>query len=73
MPGEILIGGEGWRPEELAALVVAARRLVRNVRPQTVGGREIAVPRLPDAWHLLECLDAPYVRRESSDPALAAD
>ena len=73
MAGEILIGGEGWRVEELAALVAAARTLARNVRPERVGDREIAVPRLPDVWTLLEALDAPYLRREPADPALAAD
>ena len=73
MPGEIEIAGEGWRPEELAALVAAARTLARNVRPVEVNGREIAAPRLPDVWTLLEALDAPYLRREPLDPALAAD
>ena len=71
--GEIEIAGEGWRPEELAALVDAARSLARNVRPVTVDGREIAAPTLPDVWRLLECLDAPYDRREPLDPAMAAD
>ena len=73
MPKEILIGGEAWRTEELAALVVAARTLVRNIRPCTSDGREIAVPALPDVWTLMETLDAPYLRREPADPALAAD
>ena len=73
MPGKILIAGEGWRPEELAALVDAARTLARNVRPCAIDGREVAAPRLPDVWTLLEALDAPYLRRDPLDPALAAD
>ena len=72
MPGEIEVGGERWRLEELAALVGAARTRARNVPPQQVGGRELAVPRLPDVSTLLEALDAPYLRREPADPALAA-
>ena len=70
---EILIGGQGWRPEELAALVAAARTLARNARPCAIDGREVAAPRLPDVRTLLEALDAPYLRREPADPALAAD
>ena len=73
MTDEIPIGGQGWRSEELAALVDAARTLARNVRPVTVDGREVAAPRLPDVWTLLEALDAPYQRREPLDPAMAAD
>ena len=73
MVEEILIAGERWRVEELAAVVVAARTLARNFRPVEVDGREIAAPRLPDGWTLLECLDAPYQRREPLDPAMAED
>ena len=73
MPGEIEIAGEGWRPEELTALVAAARTLARNVRPCTIGGREVTAPRRGDVWALLEALDAPYLRREPLDPAMAAD
>ena len=73
MPGEILIAGEGSRPEELAALVDAARTLAGNARPVAVNGREVAAPRLPDLWLLLEAADGPYQRREPLDPAMAAD
>ena len=72
MPGEIVIDGEGWRLEELAALVAAARGPVRRVRPVSIDGRELAAPELPDVWALMEAVDAPYLRREPADLAMAA-
>lgn len=68
--GEVVIGGEGWRPEELAAVVAAARELVwgaRFVADRT--GEVYAVPQRPCPWDPMAALDRPGERREGDAPA----
>ncbi len=77
MPDEVVIAGEGWRLEELAALVAAARALFRS--SELVGERRSTTDPLRRTvdgrllWALGTALDAPYDRREWMDPALAED
>ena len=77
MPDEVTIAGEGWRLEELAALVAAARALFRSselvgeLRSKTDPLRWTVDGRL--LWALGTALDGPYERREADDPALAED
>ncbi len=62
MPEEVTIAGEGWRLEDLAALV-AERRSTTGPLRRTVDGRRL--------WALATVLDGPYDRREANEPALA--
>lgn len=76
---EVAIDGERWEPGELAAVVAAARRVLRSSRLDgelrdrrdplrvTVDG--------PALWALGGAVDRPHDRREHLDPALheAAD
>src|SRR3712207_1344350 len=66
----LLIAGTAWSVDDLAAVIEAARTLVRGVRPLEVDGREVAVPTIPHVWDLLEALDRPYDRNEERDPAM---
>lgn len=73
MSRAVVIAGEAWRPDELAAVIAAARTLACGISLERVDGREIAIPTRPHLWALLDALDAPYDRREGSDPALHGD
>ena len=77
MADGVTIAGEGWRPDELAALVAAARALYRSssldgrLRDKADPLRRTVDGRL--LWALGTAIDGPYDRREHLDPALSDD
>ncbi len=63
MPDEVTVAGKAWVPDELAAVVVAARAVFRSC--QTVDDRLL--------WALGEAVDGPHERREWAEAARGED